>query len=66
MDKVLGHLWQVIIDDVCDIIHVQATGGNISRHQYLKFTLLKSTERAISLRLRTIPVNHGRGKTFAG
>src|ERR1700686_1241057 len=65
MDKVLGHLWQVIIDHVRDIIHVQATCGNISSHQHLELTLLKSAQRAISLRLRTIPVNHGRGKTFA-
>ena len=65
MDKVLGHLGQVVVDHVRDVVDVQATGGHVSCDQHLIASLLKSAERSVTLGLRTVAVNHRRGKTFA-
>ena len=36
MHIVLRHVWQIIINHMANIVHVQPTGSNIRSHQYLK------------------------------
>ena len=60
MDEIFSHLGQIVINYMGDIIDVQSAGGHIGCHQHLELALLKSTERPISLRLRTVAVDHGR------
>src|SRR5258708_39048912 len=66
MDKVFRHFRQVVVDDVGDIVAMQAAGGDVSCDEYLEAAFLESAERAVALRLRTVAVDHSGGKTVAG
>src|SRR5258707_580287 len=60
MDEVFGLLWQVVVDDVRDSLHVNAAGRDIRRDKNAKLALLEAAQGAIPLALRAIAVN-GRG-----
>ena len=65
MDEVLGMVGQIVVDDVRDVLHIDAARSNIGRHQHLESASVEAGERARSLRLGAIAVNHGRGETVA-
>src|SRR5579863_10638655 len=47
------------------IVDVQTTRRYVSGNQHAEASLLKPAESSVSLRLRAVPMNHCRGKTFA-
>ncbi len=65
MDEVLGNLRQVVVDDVRDVLHVNAARGHVGSYQHLEASGVESAERAGSLRLGAIAVNHRRGEAVA-
>src|SRR5271154_5124915 len=66
MDEILGDLRQIVVDDLRDVVHVNAAGGEIGGHEDAGTPLLESGERRGPLRLRAPAVNQRRGETFAG
>ena len=65
MDEVFRDIRQVVIDHVRDVLHVNPAGSQVGGHQHAVASLLKSSQRCDALRLRTVAMNHGRGKSFA-
>src|ERR1035438_8993763 len=66
MDEVFGHLGQVVVDDVGNVIAMQAAGSDVSGDEHLEAAFLKSPQGAGTLRLGAAARNHGRGKAVAG
>ena len=64
VDEVLRDLGQVVVDDVGDVLHVNAAGGQVGRDQNAVASLLESGQGGGALRLRAVAVNHGGGKAF--
>jgi hypothetical protein len=64
VNEIFGELGHIVIDDVSNFIHMQASWGNVGGHEYLEMTILKSLQRSSALRLGTIAVNHCRGETI--
>ena len=60
MDEILSHLGQVVVDDVGDVVHVQAARGDVRGDQHLITAFLKSAQGRVALRLRAVAVNHAR------
>ena len=58
VNEVLGHLRQVVVDDVGDVVDVQAARSDVGRHQHLEAAFLKSAQGFVTLRLRAVAVNH--------
>ena len=50
MDKVFSDFGQVIVDDVCDVLNVNAAGGQIRGYQNPESSLLESGQRGVPLR----------------
>jgi hypothetical protein len=65
MDKILRYFGHIAVNDMGHVIHVQAPGCNIGRHQHLEAAFLKPTQSSVPLRLRAIAMNHGGRKTIA-
>ena len=65
VNEVFRHLGQVVVDDVSDVVHVQATGGDVGGNQNLRSAILESAERVVALRLRTVAVNQSRTRVLA-
>src|ERR1022692_2722855 len=66
VNEVFGHFGQVIIDNVSDVVAMQAARSDVGRDQHLKAAFLKSAEGAVALRLRAITVNHGGAEAVPG
>src|SRR6202158_2952 len=65
VDEVFRHLGQIVVDDVGDVVAMQAARSDVGGDQHLKASFLKSAEGAVALRRRAIAVNHGGGKPVA-
>ena len=65
VNKILRHFGQIIVDDVRNVLNVNATRSQIGRDQDAIATLLKSGEGRIPLRLRAVAMDHRRGEPFA-
>src|ERR1051326_6693387 len=59
MDEVFGHLGNVIVDHVSNLVHMEATGRDVGGDQDLETAFLKATQCSVALRLRTIAMDHG-------
>ena len=49
VNEVLRDLGHVIVNDMSDVVAMQAAGGDICGHQYLEAAFLKSVESAVAL-----------------
>ncbi len=58
MDEAFCHFGQVVIDDVSDVLHVDAAGSDVGGNQYAEASLLKCRKCCTALRLRAISVDH--------
>jgi hypothetical protein len=63
MDIIFRHIRQIIIDHVADIVHVQSSGRNVGRHQYLKTSTAKTFQRRPTLRQPSSGMQHGNATT---
>ncbi len=66
MDEIFRVLGQIVIDDLRDVLDVDAAGSEVGRDQDSMASLLKSEKSGISLGLRAIAMNHGGGESIAG
>ena len=57
MDKVLGPLGHIEVNDVGHVGHVDAAGGHVSSHENPMMPFGKAAQRRIPLRLRAVAVN---------
>src|SRR5271169_4510217 len=57
MNEILGHLRQVVIDDVSNFLNVDTPGGKIRRDEHAEASLLKAGQGRSALRLRTVAVD---------
>ena len=64
VDKVFRDFRQIVIDDVNDVLDVNASGGQVSRDQDTIAAALKAGQRGGTLRLGTVTVNHGGGNAL--
>ena len=60
MDEVLGNLWQIIVNNMRNVVDVYTARGHVGGNQHLKLTRFESAEGARALGLRAIPVDHRR------
>src|SRR5271165_508809 len=60
MNEVLRHFWQVVVDDVHDVLHMDAARGEVGGDQHAETAALEAFEGRRALRLRAIAVNHRR------
>jgi hypothetical protein len=65
MDEILGLLRQIEVHHVRNIIHMDAPRGNVGRDEHTILAILKTTQRLITLILRTIAMDRGRFHTRA-
>jgi len=65
MNEVFGYLRKVIVNDVGDILNVNAAGSHIRRDQHAVSPSLKSGQCCSSLGLRTVSVDHRRIDSLA-
>ena len=65
MDKALRIGGHVVVDDVGDVLHVDAARSHVGGHQDAVAAALESGQRRRALRLRAVTVNHGRSKSLA-
>ena len=56
---------KIVVDDVRDVLHVNAARGDVRGNQDAVAPLLKSGEGRVALRLRAVAMNHGGGESFA-
>ncbi len=57
MDISLRIRRDIVIDDVCDVVHVDATRSEIGRHQHGNLVLAETLHDALALLLHEIAVN---------
>jgi len=57
MDKVFSYLRNVVIDDMGNVLHVDAARGNVGGHEDAMTAFGKALKGLISLRLRAVAVN---------
>ena len=65
MDEALGIGGHVVVDDVGDVLYVDAARSHIGGYQDAVAPALESGESGRALRLRAVTVNHGRSKSLA-
>jgi hypothetical protein len=65
VNEILSQVGEIVVDDVRDILDMNAARGDIGGNQNLVAALLKAGQRCVSLRLRAVSVNRGSGETFA-
>src|SRR5258706_4125744 len=58
VDKILGYFRQIVVDDVSDVLHVNAARGEIGGNQDAVTSPLKSSQGCGALRLRAVTVDH--------
>jgi hypothetical protein len=54
MDETLRHLGQIVVNNVGDVLNVNAARGEVGRNQYTVPSLLESGQRRVSLGLRAV------------
>ena len=59
MNIVLGTVGQIVIDDMADVCHVDAAGGDIRRDENAKRPALKPFECRTPLGESPVPMDHG-------
>ncbi len=65
MDEILRDFGQIVVDDVRDVLHVNAAGGQVSGYEDAEAPLLETGERCGALRLRAVAMDHGGREAFA-
>src|SRR5215472_18936305 len=65
MNERFGYLRKVIVNDMGDVLYVNAAGGHIGRDEHAVLPSLKSGQCCSSLGLRTVPVDHRRIDSLA-
>src|SRR6266849_306897 len=65
MNEVFGYLGKVIVNDLCDVLNVDAAGSHIRCDEHAVLPPLKSGQRRSSLGLRTVPMDHCRIDSLA-
>ena len=65
MHKIFCQLRQVIVDDVGDVIHVNAARGDVGGDQHSRASLLEVAQRCVALGLAAVAVNHAGIKSIA-
>src|SRR5437879_473997 len=65
VDKILGYFGQIVVDDVRDVLYVNAARSEIRRHQDAEAALLEPGQSRGALRLRAVAMNHGGGEASA-
>src|SRR5258708_4325821 len=65
MDEILRNFRKIVVDDVCDVLHMNSAGSQISGNQNAIASLLESGESRRSLGLRPVAMNHGCRESFA-
>src|SRR5215470_15010079 len=65
MNESFGYLRKVIVNDVGDVLDVNAAGGHIGRDEHAVLPSLKSGQCCGSLGLRTVPVDRRRIDSLA-
>ena len=65
MDKALRIGGHIVVDDMRDVLHVDAARSDIGGHQDAVVPALESGQRRGALRLRAVTMNHGRRKSLA-
>src|SRR5215471_11679633 len=63
MNEILRNFWQIVVDDMHDVLHVNSARSHIRRHQNLIASLLESCQSGIALRLRAVSMNLRRCKS---
>ena len=58
MHKIFCQLGQVIVDDVGDVIHMNAARGDVGGDQHSRTPLLEVAQRRVPLGLAAVAVNH--------
>jgi len=59
MDEVFGDIGKIVIDDVGDVLNVDAASGDVGGDQDAILPALKAGEGGGALRLRAVAMNHG-------
>src|SRR5208282_2479473 len=65
MDEIFRHIWQIVIDDVHDVLYMNSARSEVGGDQNAIASLLKTGKCRGALRLRAVSMNHGRGKSVA-
>src|SRR6202043_438911 len=65
VDKVLCKLGKIVVDDMLDVLDMNAARSEVRRDEYSVESLLESGERRGSLGLRASAMNHGDGESPA-
>src|SRR6266702_8313804 len=65
MDKVFCDGGKIVIDDMGDIAHMDAAGGNVSGYEHLEAASFKTGKCSRTLALSTVTVDHRRGESVA-
>jgi hypothetical protein len=60
VDIVLGGVRHVVVDDVRDLVNVDAASDNVGGDEHAGVATLEAVERPLALRLATVAVNSGR------
>src|ERR1700720_2760138 len=58
MDKIFSHFRQIVVDDVCDVLDMNAARGKIGRNQNAITPLLKSSQGCGALGFRAATMDH--------
>ena len=59
MDEVFGNIGKIVVDDVRDVLHVDAASGDVGGDQDAILPALKTREGRGALRLRAVTMYHG-------
>jgi len=59
MDEVFRHVGKIIVDDVGDVLNVDAASGDVGGHEHAILPALEPGEGRSALRLRAVAMNHG-------
>ena len=58
-----GIVWEIVIDDMTNSLHIQPSCGHVSRNQHIQAARLQMSNRAFTLILRNFAVQRCCGKT---
>ena len=65
VDEIFGDFWEIVVDDVGDVLDVDAAGGQVGGDQDADAARLKIGQGGGALGLRAVTVNHGGGDAVA-
>src|SRR5882757_7632588 len=57
MNEAFRLLWQIVIHDMTDVIHVNAAGGHVGGDEYSVDAVFETLQRFITLALRAVAVD---------